>query len=284
MNIIRLLGNAAKKVKSFVLRLFQRIIKYREERYLEKIFRRHLADNVRVNHILNSKFAGAVGDRSRMAEPCNSFTYEKSSQKNKIFTHSSTGSDPDIAVERDLPDKKRYSHNDWWKVMLLRYGLALLYAKDKRVLDTCSGLGWGIYIVDEAAQAAAGVELDRQAIKFSLKNWPVNNTGFINGSVLTLPVKDSAYDVVLAFESIEHFELRDIKTYLKEIFRVLKPGGFLIGSSAFPDTRQEAEKLCARNKYHLYICCKEEMTALLLTAGFRKVKIFKNRLFFIAKK
>lgn len=253
MNILHIPGRFLKRVKSLISRLFQAvsISKKREERYLEEIYRRHLACNARVNHILNKKFVV---------------------------------SDPDMAVERDLPDKKRYSHNDWWKVMLLRYGLALLYAKNKRVLDTCSGLGWGIYIVDEVARAAAGVELDWRAIKFSLKKWPVNNTGFINGSVLQLPVKDSAYDVVLAFESIEHFELTGIETYLKEIYRVLKPGGFLIGSSAFPDTRQEAEKICAGNKYHLYICCREEMITLLRSTGFRKVKIFKNRLFFTAKK
>ena len=152
------------------------------------------------------------------------------------------------------------------------------------MLDTCSGLGWGIYIVDRAAKAAAGVEIDKEAVTFANETWPVDRTGFINGSVLALPVKDSVYDVVLAFESIEHFERPGIETYVTEIFRVLKPGGYVVGSSAFPDTREEADRICARNRHHLYICCKDEFQAILRATGFNRIKIFRNRLFFTAQK
>lgn len=247
MNILYLPGKVLKKICSFFLKR----LKIREEKYLEKIYDLFISDNERVNYILAGKFPAVPGEE---------------------------------ADERGLPDKKRYAHNDWWKTMLLRYGLASHYAKGKKVLDTCSGLGWGIYIVDEVAKAAAGIEIDTDAIKFSKKNWPVNHAGFINGSVRTLPVKDSVYDVALAFESIEHFELMSIKTYLNEIFRVLKPGGYVIGSSAFPDTREEADKICARNKHHLYICCKDEFEAILRAIGFTRIKIFRNRLFFTAYK
>jgi len=247
MSILYLPGSVLKKIRSLV----SKGLKKREEKYLDRIYNRFIPGNERVNHILAGTFPALPG-----AE----------------------------AEERGWPDKKRHGHNDWWKVMLLRYALASHYAQDKKVLDTCSGLGWGIFIVDRVAKAAAGVEIDKEAVTFAKETWPVNRTGFINGSVLSMPVKDSAYDVVLAFESIEHFELPSIKTYLNEIFRVLKPGGYVVGSSAFPDTREEADRICARNKHHLYICCKDEFQTILRATGFKRIRIFRNRLFFTAQK
>lgn len=87
-----------------------------------------------------------------------------------------------------------------------------------------------------------------------------------------------------AIKSIEHFNLDDIKKYLEEIYRVLKTGGILIGSSSYPDIKEDAEFICSKNKYHLHICTKKELNDTLKECGFKNIKIFRNNLFFKAQK
>jgi len=223
----------------------------REQRFLDKIYSRYLENSPAVARIL-------AGDVS-----------------------------PDLAglmKGRNFPSRERHKEKDWYKTMLLRYGLALHYSAGKKVLDTCSGLGWGMYILADRVGLGLGVEIDPRAVAFARENWPASRLHFITGSVLAIPVADRRFEVVLAFESIEHFSRGDGETYLKEIFRVLQPGGLFLGSSYFPATRLEADRACAQNKHHRYVFCREEFICLLKITGFRRVRLFKNRLFFMARR
>ncbi len=186
--------------------------------------------------------------------------------------------------ERDFPSNEKFIKNGWYKTMLLRYGFAMHYSRGRKVLESCSGLGWGAYLIDGVAKSVTCVELDWKCIEFSNKNWKTNRTKYIMGNVLSLPAKDESFDTVISMESIEHFALKDLKIYLGELFRILKGGGFLVGSSAFPETRKEADELCAKNKYHLYICTKNEIKDILEEKDFKKIYIFRNGIFFFAQK
>ncbi len=53
----------------------------------------------------------------------------------------------------------------------------------------------------------------------------------IIGDVLRMPFADNTFDCVFCFETIEHVE--NPFTAIKEIYRVLKPGGIFIGSTPF---------------------------------------------------
>jgi len=185
--------------------------------------------------------------------------------------------------ERDLPGDEKFRRNGWWRFMLLRYGLAMHYSKGKYVLDTCSGLSWGGIYWKESQKELRVWKIDKNCIYIAKNIWK-SNIDHICASVLDLPIYADTYDIVTAMESIEHFSKDDIKKYLTEIYRVLKLNGILIGSSAFPITKEEAKKLCSKNKYHKYICTKDEIEFLLREVGFTKVKIFQNRLYFIAEK
>lgn len=231
--------------------ILKRVNLFREEKLLSRIYKRYIKNNDRVDCILRMKIDNLAKD---------------------------------LIAERDLPGNEKYLENGWWKQMLLRYALAMHFCKGRHVLETCSGLGWGAYLLDGVAKSLLCIEIDEQSINLSKRLWSTNKTKYINGSVLKIPVEDNKYDVVTAMESIEHFKLEDIKIYLSETYRILRPGGFLIGSSIFPDTRKEADALCSNNKYHLHIYTKREIEELLREQGFRKIKIFHNRLFFIAKK
>ena len=182
-----------------------------------------------------------------------------------------------------LPGNPEFVENGWSKNMLLRYALAMHYSKEKKVLDSCSGLGWGAYLLDDICDELACIEIDNEAIKAAKKLWPYQRARIIKGSVFNMPFTDQSFDVVTAMESIEHFTVKDTRKYFIEINRVLKFGGRLIGSSYFPDTEEEAEKVCSRNKRHLHIYTKYELKELLKVRGFEKIRVFGNRLFFIAQ-
>lgn len=194
--------------------------------------------------------------------------------------------DKDVIAEeeRALPGNPEFLENGWSYMMFKRYALAMKFCSGKKVLESCSGLGWGAFLLDDVSESLNCIEIDRNAIYVSKKMWSYRRTDFINADALKLPFKNNSYDVVTAMETIEHFSVDDIRIYLKEINRVLKKDGVLVGSSSFPNTVEEASAICSNNKFHLHICTKQELIKLLLDCGFEHTKIYKNNLFFIAVK
>lgn len=189
-----------------------------------------------------------------------------------------------VFEERALPGDPVYAKG-WWKKMILRYGIAAHLSRNKYVLDTCSGLGWGSYLISQKAGKVVSIDIDELSLNFARKYWgeKQSNIDFRKASVLDIPFDDNTYDVVIAMESIEHFTQEDGERYFNECYRVLKKGGILFGSSAFPANRKEADELCAKNPYHYYVYTKKEIKSLL-KRNFRWAYIFQNRLYFIAKK
>jgi ubiquinone/menaquinone biosynthesis C-methylase UbiE len=160
---------------------------------------------------------------------------------------------------------------------------AMPYSEGKCVLNTCSGLGWGSYLLDSVDKRVIALDADGPAVKLASSPWPTQKIEYVQGSVLHLSLVDNCIDIALAMESIEHFELSHVKRYLDELYRVLKRGGMLIASSGFPETREQAMALCARNPYHLHIFTRAEFDELLRDL-FSKHYIYRNNLFFWAVK
>jgi ubiquinone/menaquinone biosynthesis C-methylase UbiE len=157
------------------------------------------------------------------------------------------------------------------------------YSRNKIVLDSCSGIGWGSYLIDGVASQVLAVDIDARTIEVARTLWPTRATHWLEGSALGLALASGTVDIALAMESIEHFSIADIELYLDELWRVLKPGGRLLGSSAFPETREEADLACARNPFHLHICTRNEFSGLL-ARRFQHYRIFWNSVFFEAEK
>ena len=91
----------------------------------------------------------------------------------------------------------------------------------------CIGLDPHIESLDKALEGLKFLE--------SISN---TKTNFLSGSAYSLPFSDDSFDLVVCSEVLEH--LHDYKDAIKEINRVLKPGGQFLASvpAEFP------EKIC----------------------------------------
>lgn len=64
--------------------------------------------------------------------------------------------------------------------------------------------------------------------KQKLKKYNIINRSILISRNQPLPIKDRSIDIIVSFYSLEH--LYPLSEYLKDILRVLKPGGILIGA------------------------------------------------------
>jgi 2-polyprenyl-3-methyl-5-hydroxy-6-metoxy-1,4-benzoquinol methylase len=109
------------------------------------------------------------------------------------------------------------------------YEMALQFlGKESAVLDLACGSGFGCKILAKKATFVTGVDLDPSVIAYASKNIAINNLTFRVANVLDLPFQDESFDVVTAFEIIEHVNPINL---LNEVVRVLRPGGLAILST-----------------------------------------------------
>jgi SAM-dependent methyltransferase len=112
---------------------------------------------------------------------------------------------------------------------LARYRFAVPLCTGKRVLDIGCGTGTGHRLLAETARYCVGLDYSSETLVFlapSFRQWRIRA---VAGDALALPFQVGNFDVVTAFEVIEH--LHDPSLLLGEMKRVLAPGGMAILST-----------------------------------------------------
>lgn len=134
--------------------------------------------------------------------------------------------------------------------------------KKLKLLDVGCGIGQYVKIAKELKFVAKGLDISEEAVKIARKN----NLDVVLGDMRKLPFKDNSFDIVVAGGSIEHFP--ETQQALKEINRVLRPGGILIGN--------------VPNRYTIFVITKKIQQSLgIWRLGYEKsfsVRKFKNLL------
>jgi len=154
---------------------------------------------------------------------------------------------------------------------LHRYGIVMPYVENKIVLDIASGEGYGSKLISTRAQKVTGVDIDPATVQNAIDKYQAPNLTFLQGSADKIPVADSSVDVVVSFETIEHHDKHE--EMMKEIKRVLKPGGVMIMSS--PEKTGDV----SFNEFHVKELSRSEFIDLV-RAHFKFSKFYSQKIVF----
>ena len=171
------------------------------------------------------------------------------------------------APERIVPDA---TEPGILALHLKRYEFARDYCDGCEVLDAGCGVGYGSAFLAERATRVVGVDIDPDAIAYARERYAAPNIVFEVGDLRALDTQGSSFDVVCAFETIEH--LPEPERFLQETLRVLRPEGLLIVSTPQAETTDHAPD----NPFHEREYSRDDFEALLQSA-FGEVELFGQR-------
>ncbi len=130
---------------------------------------------------------------------------------------------------------------------LARYRFAARFAEGAIVLDAGCGTGYGAAEFSRAS-SVVGMDGSAEAVGYARCNFARAGVHFLRAVCESLPFADGSFDLVAAFEVIEHLERW--QDFLAEARRVLRPAGLLLVST--PNKAYYAE---ARGESGTLIAC-----------------------------
>lgn len=162
----------------------------------------------------------------------------------------------------EIASDKISSDNPIHQRLLQAYYLAKEYVTGD-VLEIGCGEGRGLDLLAPLSQSYTALDKIQAVIDQLQEHYP--NINFIQANIPPLAdLIDNSYDVVVSFQVIEH--INKDKEYLKEINRVLRPGGKAI------ITTPNIKKTLSRNPWHIREYTAEQLEKLAKTI-FSKVEM-----------
>jgi spore coat polysaccharide biosynthesis protein SpsF (cytidylyltransferase family) len=105
------------------------------------------------------------------------------------------------------------------------------FGADDRVLDIACGDGYGCRIMADHVGAVLGVDINQPLIAANQQNNAVANISYGTDDCFALSLADGAVTGATAMELIEHLPVDQVDTFVKEVRRVVAPGGSFICST-----------------------------------------------------
>ena len=198
-----------------------------------------------------------------------------------------------MSVKKNLQSNARKPKGFWGKMMINKMNIShyemtgwaldnIKINEDSHVLDIGCGGGRTIKRMADNITSGhvSGIDYSDLAVKQSKrKNHRKIKKGIVdiaNASVSNIPASDNSYDIVTSFESFYFFP--NVDSDIKEIWRVLRPGGKLlicleIYKDGIHDERNEA--FVKQLKLNYYSA--QQLKELLCKSGFDNIKIFEEK-------
>jgi SAM-dependent methyltransferase len=117
----------------------------------------------------------------------------------------------------------------WWYAGMRRIARALLSpllpgdAASRRILDAGCGTGWNLQDLATFGRTY-GIDLSPLAVITTMRR----GGRVTQGNLLNLPYSSSTFDVVTSFDVLYHAWILDDAQAVRELARVLKPGGLIL--------------------------------------------------------
>jgi SAM-dependent methyltransferase len=131
-------------------------------------------------------------------------------------------------TERHSPDRVRTVEESVIDAMhRFAYATVEEYARPTDdLLEIGFGEGYGAEIVRPLLDSYVGVEVDSEAVDHAASKYRDPKSTFLLYDGATLPFDDASFDLVIAFQVIEH--VLDPDAFLREARRVLRPRGLAL--------------------------------------------------------
>jgi ubiquinone/menaquinone biosynthesis C-methylase UbiE len=137
-----------------------------------------------------------------------------------------------------------------WNEHFARYAFASRYVAGRRVLDAACGTGYGSSALARVARSVVGIDLAEEAVGWASKQFSADNVRWARCSCTHLPFRNESFDVVVAFEVIEH--VADWPRLIEEARRVLAPHGRFVVSTPNKSFYAKTRELEGPNPYHVH--------------------------------
>jgi SAM-dependent methyltransferase len=163
---------------------------------------------------------------------------------------------------------KDYHHSDPFELGALDYFRALV--ADGPVGDLGCGTGRITTYLAERGLDVFGVDLTPGMVEVARREYP--ELRFEVGSLLGLDLKDGELAGALAWYSLVHTPREELPTAFAELFRVLRPGGYLLHGFKVGDGSRELKQGYGHDlDLQVYMYGVPEVAGLLADAGFVEV-------------
>lgn len=147
--------------------------------------------------------------------------------------------------ERVIPGQV---NDDLWADHISRYAFASRFASHANVLDLGCGAGYGTFELSANARMVIGIDPATEAVSYAREHYSAGKTNFLRASATALPFRSGFFDLITAFEVIEH--LVDWRSLLAEARRVLSPAGVFLVSTPNKLYYTESRGMEGPNPFH----------------------------------
>ena len=151
------------------------------------------------------------------------------------------------------------------------------------VLDLGCGMGGAVVTLarDHGARSVQGLDIDagllaraEELVQRAGQQDRVNLTRVEPGPV---PLESSSFDVVYVTAVTCHLQEQELRSFLAEIERLLRPGGYLVGGEWFKAKGNEAfiqwDNMLREHGLNFYFISREVFQGLLSETGFTEISI-----------
>lgn len=155
---------------------------------------------------------------------------------------------------------KNYTYYDIHEPHEYMEYVSVFFLKNKvsKVLDLGCGVGRNLLYLVEKGFNTYGIDISPEGVQQTQKMLPLRERSKVSkGDVFKpLPYKDNFFDAIVSVQVMQHATEGEIKKTIKEIFRIIKPGGYifvtLCGRYSNGKLRYCLVKTAKRIKPHTY--------------------------------